>query len=101
MRIKKPSEDWIVEKPLDATNYDTDKSRLFLRNYLTYFSRLNGPRVDLLELGIFRGGSLLLWRDYFAAGTIVGLDINAVQMPDASGRIKVYQGRQEDVELLD
>lgn len=89
-----------MEKSLDAAGYDTDKSRLFLQNYQTYFSRFNGA-VTLLELGIFHGGSLLLWRDYFSAGTIVGLDLNPVEVRDPSGRIKVYQGRQEDVELLD
>lgn len=90
-----------MSKPLDAAGYDTDKSRLFLRNYQAYFSQFNGAHVNVLELGIFHGGSLLLWRDYFTAGSVVGLDINAVELRDASGRIKVYQGRQEDRQLLD
>ncbi len=88
------------KKQLDAAGYDTDKSRLYLRNYEAYFSPFNGA-VNLLELGIYHEGSLLLWRDYFSAGTIVGLDFNAVEVLDPSGRIKVYKGHQEDVEMLD
>ena len=87
-------------EPLNTNGYDTDKSRGFLRNYQACFSRFSGS-VHLLELGVFHGGSLLLWRDYFEQGSIAGLDINEVQVPDESGRIKVYQGRQEDIDLLD
>jgi SAM-dependent methyltransferase len=82
-----------------ASGYDTDKSRGFLRNYERYFGSLTGP-VNILELGIYHGGSLLLWRDYFGAGNVAGLDIAEVNVPDESGRIKVYQGRQEDAGLL-
>ena len=42
-----------------------------------------------------------MWRDYFKLGTIVGLDVKAVRVPDDSGRIRVYQGYQEDIPLLD
>ena len=86
-------------KQLNATGYDTDKSRGFLRNYQTCFSRFDGM-ADLLELGVFHGGSLLMWRDYFERGVICGLDIDEVKVPDESGRIRIYKGRQENVELL-
>lgn len=85
---------------LSATGYDTDKGRSFLRNYQDYFARLTGP-INLLELGIFHGGSLLLWRDHIESGNIVGLDLNEVKVPDETGRIKVYQGSQDDTDLLD
>lgn len=87
-------------KSIDATGYDTDKSRGFLRSYERHFAGLGG-KADLLELGIFRGGSLLLWRDHFEQGVVCGLDIDEVKVPDTSGRIRVYQGRQEDTALLD
>ena len=50
---------------------------------------------------MFKGGSLLLWRDYFKKGRIVGLDINSVNINDETGRIKIYQGLQQDIQLLD
>jgi SAM-dependent methyltransferase len=89
-----------MTKVLSAAGYDTDKSRLYLRNYAAHFSRYDSS-VNLLELGIFHGGSLLMWRDHFLAGNIVGLDINEVKISDESGRIKVYMGRQEDIAVLD
>jgi hypothetical protein len=88
------------EKRLSAKGYDTDKSRGFLKNYEACFGRFSGP-INLLELGIFHGGSLLLWRDYLAEGRIAGLDLKRVDVPDESGRIKVYQGGQDDLALLD
>ena len=44
---------------------------------------------------------MLLWRDYFEKGTIMGLDINPVHIEDPTGRIHVYRGKQQDTELLD
>ena len=35
-----------------------------------------GAEVTVLEVGIYSGGSLLMWRDYFGADcTIYGVDI--------------------------
>ncbi len=57
--------------------------------------------MRLLELGIKTGGSLLLWRDYFPRGLIVGLDIEPVELADPTGRVRTYQGAQQDTALLD
>lgn len=84
-----------------SKKYHTDKNQEYLDNYETHFSNLKKSDLALFELGIFKGGSLYLWRDYFTKGTIVGLDIQAVELKDNSGRIHLYQGRQQDTELLD
>ena len=86
-----------------ASKYDTDKAvhTHYLRNYEHYFGELRDRPVRLLELGIKEGGSLLLWRDYFARGLIVGLDIEPVQLDDPTGRVRTYQGAQQDTALLD
>ena len=88
---------------LDASNYDTDKAAhtRYLRNYEEYFRPLLDRDVRLLELGVLKGGSLLLWRDYFERGVIAGLDLNPAQIDDPTGRIRIYQGGQQDTELLD
>lgn len=90
-------------KTIEAGAYDTDKAEYphYLRSYEEYFKPLLDKEVRLLELGIYRGGSLLLWRDYFEKGIIVGLDLNPVTLDDPSGRIRIYQGRQQDTALLD
>jgi hypothetical protein len=83
--------------------YDTDKIENpdYLRNYEEFFGALTGKEIRLLELGIHRGGSLELWRDYFQKGIIVGLDTEPVALHDRSGRIQIYQGAQQDLVLLD
>src|SRR5215216_298590 len=88
---------------LNASEYDTDKAvhTHYLRNYEEYFRPLLGRDIRLLELGVLKGGSLLLWRDYFERGVIVGLDLNPAQIEDPTGRIRLYQGGQQDTELLD
>ncbi|MDQ1613725.1 MAG: hypothetical protein QOG00_3656 [Pyrinomonadaceae bacterium] len=86
-----------------AGKYDTDKAvhTSYLRNYENYFDGLRTGAVRLLELGIKEGGSLYLWRDYFERGLVVGLDVEAVRLDDSTGRIRTYQGMQQDTELLD
>src|SRR5215216_1508640 len=88
---------------LNASEYDTDKAvhTHYLRNYEEYFRPLLGRDIRLLELGVLKGGSLLLWRDYFERGVIAGLDLNPARIEDPTGRIRLYQGGQHDTELLD
>ncbi len=87
-----------MTRSIDASKYDTDKTRFGL--YEEYLQPLLNRDVRLLELGVYKGGSLLLWRDYFERGIIVGLDLRAVDLNDPTGRIRLYQGRQQDKELL-
>ncbi|HYY94550.1 MAG TPA: hypothetical protein VE713_08535 [Pyrinomonadaceae bacterium] len=92
-----------TKKRLDASGYDTDKAAHthYLRNYEEYFRGLVDKEIRLLELGVLKGGSLLLWRDYFARGIVAGLDLNPVEIEDPTGRVRVYTGGQQDTELLD
>src|ERR1044072_6197395 len=92
-----------LTKPNAVSSYDTDKTQNkgYLQHYEEYFAPLYGRDIKLLELGIYHGGSLLLWRDVFEKGTIVGLDLNAVSIEDPSNRIHIYQGEQQDRSLLD
>ena len=44
--------------------------------YERYFSKFRGQPICFLEIGVDRGGSLEMWKDYFGEGaTIVGVDI--------------------------
>jgi hypothetical protein len=86
----------------EGTVYKTDKIKLgYLERYDEYFQPIMNEDIKLLELGIFKGESLLLWRDYFKRGTIVGLDLDECAVEDTSGRILTYRGSQTDTALLD
>jgi hypothetical protein len=73
----------------------------YLVNYENYFAPLQEKQIRLLELGVESGASLTLWRDYFPNSRIAGVDVNSCEITDTCGRIFFYQGKQEDVELLD
>jgi SAM-dependent methyltransferase len=87
-------------RELSAAGYDTDKSNAYLQQYERFLRDMRNDPIRLFEIGIHRGGSLLMWRDYFPHGCIVGLDVLPVELSD-SERIHIYQGLQEDTVLLD
>ena len=89
---------------LDLEQYgDSDKKVLlpiFLKCYEPVLAKFVDKEIKLLELGIFKGGSLLLWRDYFPQGTIAGIDIRIPENFTGGERIKVFKGSQADTGLL-
>lgn len=99
----RPNNNAMDSKQLDASRYDTDKAvhSHYLRNYEPFLQPYVDKDIRLLELGVYRGGSLLMWRDFFERGLIVGLDLNKVELPDAGERVRIYQGQQEDTSRLD
>ncbi|MDH3739712.1 MAG: class I SAM-dependent methyltransferase, partial [Alphaproteobacteria bacterium] len=88
---------------------DTDKEMPKLHHYFEIYEQWFSPwrgreDVKLLEIGVARGGSLRMWRQYFHPGaTIVGLDID----PDckvhenAEENLFVEIGDQTDTSFLD
>ncbi len=56
--------------------------------------------IVLLEIGVKNGGSLLLWHDYFPAGTIVGIDIALPKDFHPPARIHLFQSSQADRPFL-
>ncbi len=72
-------------------------------DYASVYERYLRPwrrrAFTLLELGVYRGDSLRMWRDYFPKADIVGLDIDPESAQRAPG-FEVYVGSQADPELL-
>lgn len=55
-----------------AKKYNTDKLD---HGYCPYYEiHIKDPK-HILEIGIYKGGSLLMWRDYFPKAEITGVDI--------------------------
>jgi hypothetical protein len=85
--------------PIDQ--YDTDKiANRYLERYDPMIEPLIGNHIILLEIGVHKGGSLLLWRDYFPLGKIVGIDIRLPKSFDPTERIHVFEGSQSDHQFL-
>jgi hypothetical protein len=73
----------------------------YLEAYDKNFSRYRNTSVKMLEIGVFQGGSLELWREYFGPqATIFGVDID----PECANRVnepnQVRIGSQDDAAFL-
>jgi hypothetical protein len=85
---------------------DTDyvhKWRHYFPVYESAFAAFRDRPVRFLEIGVFRGGSLKMWRRYFHPDTvIVGLDIreSCRQFEDPARNIHVRIGKQQDAAFL-
>jgi len=56
--------------------YPSSKNRFgFIQLYEKYFEKLRDEKLNILEIGIDKGDSLRIWRDYFRNANICGLDI--------------------------
>jgi len=86
---------------LDFKAYGAIKPEYYAEIYERRFERLRSKAINLFELGVHRGDSLRMWRDYFESGNVVGLDLGKSELDDPSGRIRLYQGKQQDLDLLD
>lgn len=86
-----------------AASFDTDKveSNTYIANFERHFGPLRHGPVKMLELGVFRGGSMHTWHEYFAQGLIVGLDMRPNPIANMPDRMRFYQGSQDDTQLLD
>ena len=85
----------------DLSSYDTDKSPKYLERYEREFGHLFDEPIALLEIGVQRGGSMLMWLDLLPQAQIAGLDLNEISIDEDSGRLHIYQGFQQDPEVLD
>jgi hypothetical protein len=86
---------------LNLAAYETDKiQHHYLEVYDPILSHWTDKDVKLLELGIKKGGSLKLWRDYFPRGTIAGIDLELPEGFVPGERIQLFQGSQGDTQFL-
>ncbi len=95
-----------------AVEFGTDKAgdgefaHHYTQHYQRHLEHLRGEAFTLLEIGIGgykhakKGGeSLRMWKWFFPKAQIVGLDLQDKSWVEA-GRIKVYQGSQDDEAVL-
>lgn len=72
--------------------------------YDRFLSRFRGKDVTILEIGVFKGGSLQMWKNYLKTGSnnvkIYGIDINPDCKRLEEEGITVFIGSQEDREFL-
>jgi predicted O-methyltransferase YrrM len=78
----------------------TDKSSNghdYLNVYASLLGRYRRKPMRLLEIGVLKGASLRMWRDFFPEGEIVGLDRDPAALAHAGERISVHLADQDDI----
>jgi hypothetical protein len=78
-----------------------DKWRHYFEIYDRHLSKYRGKEVVLVEFGIFHGGSLQMWKEYFGPrAKIYGIDINPECKKLEEEQVEVIIGDQEDRNFL-
>ncbi len=78
-----------------------DKWPHYFEIYERHFSPFIGKKVKVMEIGVWRGGSLKMWKDYFGENAeIIGIDINPNCKVFEEDRIRIYIGDQSNVNFL-
>lgn len=92
----------------DLEAYFLNSPHRMIHKWLHYFevyerhlSRFRGTEVNVVEIGVYQGGSLQMWKHYFGErARIWGVDINPDVAQFEEDRIRIIIGDQADRELL-
>lgn len=69
--------------------------------YDRHLARFRGTEVHIVEFGVFQGGSLRMWKDYFGPqAKIYGVDINPLCKAFEEDGVRIFIGDQQDREFL-
>lgn len=73
----------------------------YLPIYERYFAQFRGRPIRFLEIGVFKGGSLRMWRDYLGPEAVIcGIDIDpgCAAFDGQAGMVRI--GSQDDPDFL-
>ena len=68
--------------------------------YDRHFADFRDQPINILEIGVLKGGSMRLWEKYFPKANIYGIDIDEECQQYESDRTKIFIGDQGDVSFL-
>jgi hypothetical protein len=70
--------------------------------YERHFARFRNKAPVMIEIGVFGGGSLAMWKEFFGSESrIIGIDINPLCKAYESDGIEIFIGSQDDPALID
>src|ERR1035437_430865 len=85
-----------------ARHHGTDKAPSYLEHYERLLAGRRGERLRFLEIGIYRGASLAMWREYLPRAEIIGIDIDPeLRRLEAERGVPVWIADQGDRSQLD
>jgi hypothetical protein len=69
--------------------------------YDFWFKKYKNKPVVIFEIGVYQGGSINMWRDYFGEEALIfAIDINPLCKQFETKNTKIFIGSQEDKEFL-
>lgn len=89
-----------------SKKYRSDKGSVYhnyLEIYEKYFSKYRDTLSNFLEIGLWEGDSIRMWRDYFSSGNLVGadiLDLSHVVLPNTQIHICDQSDRNQLTNLV-
>lgn len=97
--------DIVQEQFIKYGDRSTDKYWVhnYVKYYDRYFSPIRGKVKKVLEIGVFRGASLAMWKEYFPKAEIYGVDKNLTtwkEFADTQDRITMLVGNENDNEFI-
>ena len=101
---------------MDSTSYKNDLEQYFYNNnnnrlinkwkhyfeiYDRHFSQFRNKEIIVVEIGVFQGGSLLMWKNYFGPrAKLYGIDIDLRCKAFEEENIEIHIGSQSDPDFL-
>ena len=78
------------------------KFRHYFNIYERHFAKFRGQEVHILEIGVYSGGSLKMWKDYFGPkARVYGVDIEPVCRIYEDDQTQIFIGDQADKSFWD
>ena len=84
-------------------NFSTKWEKYFAV-YEDIFQKYKNKEITFVEIGVFNGGSLKLWKNYFGPNSrIIGIDLNkeCKKFEDKKNNIEIFIGNQSDEQFWD
>jgi len=85
-----------------ASPYFSSKHVNYFNIYDKIFERFKNKEIVFVEFGVFAGGSLFMWREFFGPNArIIGVDLNPDALKWRDYGFEIYIGDQSDSLFLD
>jgi len=80
---------------------DKGTRHTYIEVYEKLFRPYRDTATDVIEIGVFKGGSIDLWTSYFTRATVHGVDVKpCVYAPEQPDRVRLYISDSADGDRL-
>lgn len=91
-----------IYKHYMASQYLSVKHSSYFQVYEELLSKYRGKPITFVEIGVFNGGSLFMWRSYFGPqARIIGIDFNPEAKKWEKDGFEIFIGSQSDTAFWD